>query len=71
MSTKLLICDDSNMARKQLARSLPDGWDVDLSFATNGIDEFDTPLLPSPVLEAPAITTKATNSEKKLIMKKS
>lgn len=38
MSTKLLICDDSNMARKQLARSLPDGWDVDLSFATNGIE---------------------------------
>lgn len=38
MSTKLLICDDSNMARKQLARSLPDGWDVDISFATNGIE---------------------------------
>ncbi len=38
MSTKLLICDDSNMARKQLARSLPDGWDVDVSFAANGIE---------------------------------
>lgn len=38
MSTKLLICDDSNMARKQLARSLPDGWDVDVSFATNGLE---------------------------------
>jgi DNA-binding NtrC family response regulator len=38
MSTKLLICDDSNMARKQLARSLPDGWDVDVSFASNGIE---------------------------------
>ena len=38
MSTKLLICDDSNMARKQLARSLPAGWDVDVSFATNGIE---------------------------------
>lgn len=38
MSTKLLICDDSNMARKQLARSLPDDWDVDVSFATNGIE---------------------------------
>lgn len=36
MSTKLLICDDSNMARKQVARSLPDGWDVDISFAQNG-----------------------------------
>ena len=38
MPTKLLICDDSNMARKQLARSLPDGWDVDVSFATNGVE---------------------------------
>ena len=36
MSTRLLICDDSNMARKQVARSLPDGWDVEISFATNG-----------------------------------
>lgn len=38
MTTKLLICDDSNMARKQVARSLPDGWDVEISFATNGIE---------------------------------
>ncbi|MFT6248686.1 MAG: chemotaxis protein CheY-P-specific phosphatase CheC/CheY-like chemotaxis protein [Cognaticolwellia sp.] len=38
MPTKLLICDDSNMARKQLARSLPEGWDVDVSFASNGIE---------------------------------
>ncbi len=36
MTTKLLICDDSNMARKQVARSLPDGWDVEISFAANG-----------------------------------
>ncbi len=26
------------MARKQVARSLPDGWDVDVSFANNGIE---------------------------------
>jgi chemotaxis protein CheY-P-specific phosphatase CheC/CheY-like chemotaxis protein len=38
MATKLLICDDSNMARKQVARSLPDGWDVDISFANNGAE---------------------------------
>jgi len=38
MPTKLLICDDSNMARKQLARSLPEGWDVDVSFANNGVE---------------------------------
>ena len=38
MTTSLLICDDSNMARKQVARSLPDEWDVDITFATNGIE---------------------------------
>jgi len=38
MTTKLLICDDSNMARKQVARSLPDGWDVEISFAGNGVE---------------------------------
>ncbi|AZQ83484.1 response regulator [Colwellia sp. Arc7-635] len=38
MATALLICDDSNMARKQVARSLPDGWDVDITFATNGAE---------------------------------
>jgi chemotaxis protein CheY-P-specific phosphatase CheC/DNA-binding NarL/FixJ family response regulator len=38
MLTKLLICDDSKMARKQLARSLPEGWDVDISFASNGVE---------------------------------
>ncbi|NQZ80989.1 MAG: response regulator [Colwellia sp.] len=38
MSIPLLICDDSNMARKQVARSLPDGWDVDISFASNGAE---------------------------------
>lgn len=41
MSTALLICDDSNMARKQVAKSLPDGWDVDISFATNGFEAID------------------------------
>jgi chemotaxis protein CheY-P-specific phosphatase CheC/ActR/RegA family two-component response regulator len=38
MATKLLICDDSNMARKQVARSLPDDWDVEISFASNGVE---------------------------------
>jgi len=41
MSTPLLICDDSNMARKQVARSLPDGWDTDISFASNGFEAID------------------------------
>ncbi|BFM20991.1 response regulator [Gilvimarinus japonicus] len=38
MSTPLLICDDSNMARKQVARALPESWDVEVSFATNGTE---------------------------------
>ncbi|GAA0854229.1 response regulator [Aliiglaciecola litoralis] len=36
MTTKVLICDDSGFARKQMARSVPDGWDVEISFAENG-----------------------------------
>lgn len=38
MAIPLLICDDSNMARKQVAKSLPDGWEVDITFATNGLE---------------------------------
>ncbi len=38
MSIPLLICDDSNMARKQVKRSLPGEWDVDITFATNGVE---------------------------------
>ncbi|MFY1666682.1 response regulator [Pseudomonas sp. Pseu.R1] len=32
----LLICDDSNMARKQLIRALPSNWGVSVTTATNG-----------------------------------
>ncbi|MEJ2755477.1 MAG: response regulator, partial [Gammaproteobacteria bacterium] len=38
MSLPLLICDDSAMARKQVKRSLPENWDVDVTFATNGVE---------------------------------
>ncbi|MFT5085578.1 MAG: two-component system chemotaxis response regulator CheY [Lentisphaeria bacterium] len=38
MATPLLICDDSNMARNQVARSLPENWAVDITFATNGLE---------------------------------
>lgn len=41
MATPLLICDDSNMARKQVARSLPEGWDVNVTFATNGSEALE------------------------------
>ena len=36
MTTSVLICDDSGFARKQMARSIPKGWDVDISSAKNG-----------------------------------
>lgn len=41
MPTPVLICDDSNLARKQIARCLPDDWDVDISFAENGEQAID------------------------------
>jgi CheY-like chemotaxis protein len=36
MASKVLICDDSNMARKQMARALPEHWPVEVTFAKNG-----------------------------------
>lgn len=41
MATPLLICDDSNMARKQVARSIPASWEVDITFASNGVEGLD------------------------------
>lgn len=38
MGIPILICDDSQMARKQVQRSLPDTWRVDVSFASGGND---------------------------------
>ena len=39
MTTRsLLICDDSNMARKQLLRALPPDWPVSIVLAANGVE---------------------------------
>jgi len=38
MTTKVLICDDSKLARKQMAASLPEDWDVELCFAEHGAE---------------------------------
>lgn len=38
MSTKVLICDDSKLARKQMAASLPEDWDVTVQFAEHGAE---------------------------------
>ncbi|KZN14113.1 response regulator [Marinomonas sp. TW1] len=41
MSTKVLICDDSKIARKQLAKALPNDWKVEIEFAENGQDALE------------------------------
>ncbi len=41
MTIPLLICDDSNMARKQVARSLPEEWEAEITFAKNGLEALD------------------------------
>ncbi len=41
MTISVLICDDSAMARKQMARTLPKDWDVDITYATNGAEGLD------------------------------
>lgn len=38
MSIKLLICDDSSFARKQIQKALPKTWEFDVSQAKNGIE---------------------------------
>ncbi|MEW6981453.1 response regulator [Colwelliaceae bacterium 6471] len=41
MSSSVLICDDSNLARKQVLRSLPEQWTVNVQTATNGAEALD------------------------------
>jgi chemotaxis protein CheY-P-specific phosphatase CheC len=41
MTVPVLICDDSGFARKAMARSLPDSWDVDISFAEHGLQAIE------------------------------
>ncbi|MDB6145540.1 MAG: zraR 3 [Pseudomonas sp.] len=38
----LLICDDSNMARKQLLRALPPEWGVSVTLAGNGMEALES-----------------------------
>lgn len=41
MTLPVLICDDSSLARKQLARILPAAWDIELSFAEHGAEALE------------------------------
>lgn len=38
MPTRLLICDDSSFAQKQLAMALPENWPVEVTFAKDGAE---------------------------------
>lgn len=37
MPLPILICDDSALARKQIAQSMPKDWDISISFAVDGV----------------------------------
>ncbi|MBV1907850.1 MAG: response regulator [Kangiellaceae bacterium] len=50
MTTKILICDDSRMARKQLSRSLPQDWDIEILFAEDGRHALEVILQESPTI---------------------
>ena len=41
MSSSVLVCDDSNMARKQVLRSLPEALSLNALLATNGAEALD------------------------------
>ncbi|MFW5824613.1 MAG: response regulator [Marinobacter sp.] len=41
MKTRILICDDSAMARKQMARALPQDWKTEIHYAENGREALD------------------------------
>lgn len=41
MGPSVLICDDSNMARKQVIRSLPEELSTDVTLAKNGLEALD------------------------------
>jgi len=41
MSTNVLICDDSNLARKQVLRSLPDNLSINAQLAKDGQEALD------------------------------
>ena len=41
MTISILICDDSNMARKQLQKALPQGWADNTQLVKNGQQALD------------------------------
>lgn len=41
MTIPILICDDSKFAQKQMVRALPENWDVQISYASDGAEGLD------------------------------
>ncbi|KPQ02381.1 response regulator [Marinobacter sp. HL-58] len=41
MAARVLICDDSSLARKQMARALPENWNARVTFAIDGRDALE------------------------------
>ncbi len=41
MTANIIICDDSAMARKQLRKVLPESWQLNVSFAANGLEALE------------------------------
>ncbi|CAG4901950.1 response regulator [Paraburkholderia gardini] len=41
MSLPIVIADDSLLARKVLTKALPQDWDVDIAYASNGVEALD------------------------------
>jgi two-component system chemotaxis response regulator CheY len=41
MSISVLVCDDSNMARKQVLRSLPESLSANVKLAKNGLEALE------------------------------
>ena len=42
MTVSVLICDDSNIARKQLRKALPESWKENVTFVINGQEALET-----------------------------
>ncbi|SEB10917.1 response regulator [Paraburkholderia sartisoli] len=41
MSLPIVIADDSLLARKVLTKALPQDWDVDIAYASNGVEALE------------------------------
>ncbi|PIE43320.1 MAG: response regulator [Gammaproteobacteria bacterium] len=41
MTTKVLICDDSTVAQKQMTKTLPTDWDAEITLVKNGMECLD------------------------------